>query len=817
MLRDLRFAFHLMIKDRWYSAVAIVALALGIGVNATVFTLVNAVLIKGLPYKDSGSLYMLSSQRQQGNRGGSVSAADLDDWRAQTKTFVGLAAFSPTSFNLSDDRSAPQQARGARITSNTFALLGQPMLLGRDFAPGEDRKGAESVAILGYDLWKTRYAGDPAVLGRSLRIDGKPATIIGVMPEGMLFPSNTEIWVPTVPATEQESRGSRDLQVFGRMRNDTTRAQAQTEFNGIATRLAAAYPDTNKEFKLVAIETFNERFNGGQIRVVFLSMMGAVGFVLLIACANVANLLLSRSAHRSREIAVRIALGATRWRVVRQLLIESIVLGCMGGVIGLGLAVIGVRLFDNAVSGTGKPYWIVFSFDPTVFAFLAAVCVLTGILFGLAPALQVTRTNVNEVLKEGGRGNAGGVRARWLSGTMVVLELALTLVLLVGAGLMVRSFLKMYTLDLGIRTQNLMSMRMVLPDTKYLTPETRRAFYDRLAPRLASLPGADAVSLTTSVPPFGAGRRGVEIEGRPVRKAEEEPPQATVVTISPAFFDTVGVQLRRGRVFRETDGAPGSETIIVNDRFVAQFFSGEDPIGRRVKFVQNQARPGQPTSKPAPPAEMWRTIVGISPSIRHNNPQEADPPPVIYVPYRQDPTGWVTLLVRSRLDAGAVMNAVRREVQAVDQDQPVFTVQTMDQMLTQAMWPYRVFGSLFAIFAVIALVMSAVGLYAVMAYSVTQRTAEIGVRMALGAEGHQVSWLILKRGLIQLTLGLTIGLAGAFGLSRVLRTLLVQVTPTDPVTFASITIILTTVAIAACVLPARRATRVDPLIALRAE
>ncbi len=817
MLRDLRFALHLIVKDRWYSGVAIVALALGIGVNATVFTLVNAVLIKGLPFNDSDSLYMLSSQRQQGGRGGSVSIADLNDWRAQTHTFVGLAAFAPNSVNVSDDRSAPQQARGAQITANTFALLGQPMLIGRDFANGEDRKGAESVVILSFDLWSTRYNRDPGVLGRSLRVDGKAATIIGVMPEGMLFPSNTEIWMPVVPRPEDESRGARYLQVFGRLKKGVTRAQAQTEFGGIAARLASAYPETNKEFTIVAVETFSERFNGGQIRVVFLAMMGAVGFVLLIACANVANLLLSRSVHRTREIAIRIALGATRWRVIRQLLVESIVLGCLGGFIGLGLAIVGVRLFDNAVSGTGKPYWITFTFDPIVFGFLAAVCVLTGVLFGLAPALQVTRTNVNEVLKEGGRGNAGGVRARWLTGTMVVLELALTLVLLVGAGLMVRSFLKIYTLDLGIRTANLMTMRMQLPNNKYSSPEARRAFYDRLTPRLASLPGADSVSLTTSVPPFGAGRRGVDVEGRPLRKADEQAPQTTAVVISPTFFETVAVQLRRGRTFNEQDGAPGSETVIINERFAAQFFAGEDPMGRRIKFVQNPPRPGQTPPSTPPPAEMWRTIVGISPSIRHADPNEADPPPVVYLPYRQDPPGFATLLVRSRLDPGSVMNAVRREVQMVDADQPVFTVQTMDQMLAQAMWPYRVFGSLFAIFAVIALVMSAVGLYAVMAYSVTQRTAEIGVRMALGAEGHQVSWLILKRGLLQLALGLTIGLAGAFGLSRVLRTILVQITPTDPVTFVSITVILTTVAVAACVLPARRATHVDPLVALRAE
>jgi predicted permease len=814
MLRDLRFALYLIAKDRWYSAVAVIALALGIGLNATVFTLCNAVLIRGLPFKDSGSLYMLGSPRQ-GERGfNGVSLKDLDDWRTQTRTFTGLAAFSNSGTNVSDDTSAPQQARSAGITANTFALLDQPPLIGRTFAPGDDKKGGDALVLLGYTLWKTRYASDPRVLGRSIRLDGKPFAIVGVMPEGMQFPSNTELWTPLVPANaEQELRSSRYFQVFGRLGKDASRTQAQTELNGIAARLAAAYPETNKEFRTVTVETFNERFNGGKIRAVFLAMMGAVGFVLVIACANVANLLLARSTHRSREIAVRIALGATRWRVIRQLLIESIVLGFMGGAIGLLLALVGVRLFDAAVADSGKPYWIVFSMDYVVFGYLAAICVVTGILFGLAPALQISKTNVNEILKEGGRGNAGGRRARWLTGTMVVLELALTLVLLVGAGLMVRSFLNLYTMDIGIKTDNLMTMRMVLPELKYPTPETRRAFYERLSPRLAVLPGADSISVTTGVPPFGAGRRGFDIEGRPARKPGETAPENGDVTISPRFFETAGVQLRRGRIFSDNDGAPGAETIIINDKLAAQYFASEDPIGRRIRFTVGDPRPGQPP----PPVPVWRTIVGISPTMRHSQPQDDEPPGIVYVPLRQDPTPFVFLMVRSRLDPGAIMNAVRREVQAVDPDQPVFTIQTMKQMIAQQTWPYRVFGSLFAIFAVIALVMSAVGLYAVMAYSVTQRTTEIGVRMALGAEAGQVSWLILKRGLLQLGLGLSIGLAGAFGLSRVLGSLLVQVTPTDPTTFATITGILATVAIAACLIPARRATRVDPLVALRAE
>ena len=802
-----------MVKERWYTAVAVLALSLGIGLNATVFTLVNAVLIRGLPFKDSGQLYMLATQRQNGNPS-NVSLPDLQDWRSQSKTWTGLGAFQNNGFNVSDDRSAPQTARGAQLSSNAFTLLGTRPILGRDFTAADEGTGTEPVVILSHKLWTSRYNGDPSVVGTTLRLDGKPTTIIGVMPEGMLFPSNTELWTQLDLGKDAADRRSRGMAVFGRLKSGTSRTQAQAEMNGIQARLATAYPDTNREFTGVRVETFNERFNGGRIRTVMLAMMGAVGFVLLIACANVANLQLARSARRAREIAVRMALGATRWRVVRQLLVESVVLGVMGGVLGLGLAVVGVRLFDRAVASVGKPYWITFEMDFTVFAFLACVCILTGVVFGLAPALHVSRTNVNEILKEGGRGNAGTTRMRWMTGTMVVLELALTLVLLVGAGLMVRSFLKLYTFETGIRTEHLMTMQIELPERKYPTPEARRAFHDRLAPRLATLPGADSISLTSSTPPFGVGRRGIDIDGRPERKPEDRAPEVGVVTISPAFFETVGVQVRHGRRFTENDGAPGAETTIINDAMAAQFFAGDDPIGRRIRFAQSQAG----TSGTPPPAvPVWRTIVGVVPTIAHSSPQDTGSPAVMYVPYRQNAPGSITLLVRSRLEPGTMMRAVQSQVQALDPDQPVFTVRTMDDMLVQQTWPYRVFGSLFAIFAVIALVMSAVGLYAVMAYSVTQRTPEIGVRMALGAEGGQVSWLILERGLIQIGVGLLLGLSGAYFLSRVLSSVLVQITPSDPVTFASITAILTIVAIAACLLPARRATRVDPLIALRAE
>jgi predicted permease len=374
---------------------------------------------------------------------------------------------------------------------------------------------------------------------------------------------------------------------------------------------------------------------------------------------------------------------------------------------------------------------------------------------------------------------------------------------------MIRSFMKLYTLDIGIRTDHLMTMRMQLPESKYASPEARRAFFERLEPHLGTLPGIEGVAVTTAVPPFASGQRDLEIEGRPAPRADEPSLNVSTVTISPRFFEVVDVPLRRGRSFHERDGAPGSETVIINERMAAQFFPGEDPIGRRLRFRE------LPPGRPAPG---WRTIVGISPTIRHGSTtQGGEPNAVVYLPYRQDPPSGASLLVRSQLPPASVMDAVRREVQAIDRDQPVFTIQTLDQILAQDRWPFRVFGGLFAIFAVIALVLSSVGLYAVMAYSVIQRTQEIGVRMALGAERRHMSWLILKRGLFQLAVGLTLGLAGAFAMSRVLRTVVVQITPTDPVTFVAITVLLTVVSVAACLLPARRASRVDPLVALRAE
>ncbi len=823
MLQDLRFAARLIVKERWFSGVAVVALALGIGLNATVFTLVNAVLIRGLPFKDSQDLYMLSWQaKRQGEFGAgriNLSYPELKEWREQSRAFTGLGAWTGQNMNISDDRGLPEQARGAYLTANTFSVLGQQPLLGRDFGPDDERRGTDLAVIIGYRIWRNRYAGDPNILGKLTRVNGQPAVIVGVMPEGMQFPQNNGIWAVFIPTEQQERRTSRVLNVFGRLRAGTSRTEAQTELTTIAARLTSAFPKDYEDINGAMLQTFNERFNGGPIRAIFLSMMGAVAFVLLIACANVANLQLSRSAARAREIAVRIAMGASRWRVVRQLLIESVLLGTIGGLLGLGLAYFGVRAFDAAVADTGKPYWIVFTMDYTVFGFLAAVCVLTGVLFGIAPALHVSRTNVSGVLKEGGRGNAGGTRTRWLTGTMVVVEVALTLVLLVGAGLMVRSFLNLYRMDVGIKTERLMTMMLQLSGKKYEGPDARSQFFERLQPRLAELPGMEAVAITTAVPPFGSGTRRLEVDGRPAAKFDDAP-QVAAVTVSASFLDTAGVPILRGRALTDGDGVPGAENVVINERMAAQHFPGEDPIGRRIRFMQPPTPPGQqpPAGQPAPKPPVWRTVVGIVPTIRHGSPQDAEPPSVVYSAYRQEPPVFAFVMVRSALPPASVMDSIRRAVSAVDPDQPVFNLRTVDQMLRQSMWPYRVFGSLFAFFALIGLLLSAVGLYAVVAYSVTQRTQEIGVRMALGAQGRQVTWMILRRGLIQLSLGLALGLAGGYFAAKALPSqILVQTKPTDPATFIAIAAILTIVAIAACILPARRAMRVDPLVALRAE
>ena len=805
----LKYAFRMLIKDPWFTLVAVLALALGIGVNSTVFTFVNAVLLRGLPFPNADQIVHLNSRNTTEGNSQGVSYPDFRDWRANARTFSSLAAYQQTTMNISDTGHPPERASGVRVSANAFSIIGERPVQGRDFREDEDRKDAEPVAILGYGIWKTRYGSDPGIIGKSIKINDLSTTVIGVMAEGMRFPTNTDVWIPLVPDADMERRDARRVNLFGRLADGVTLKQAQTELSGICKNLERQYPDTNKAID-AEIMTFNQRFNGGSIRIVFLALMGAVGFVLLIACANVANLLLSRSARRSREIAVRIALGASRGRVIRQLLVESTLLAFLGGVLGWVMSLVGVRLFDMAVQDVGKPYWIKFTMDATVFAFLVAVCFATGIIFGIVPALQVSKTNLNEILKESGRGNAGGRRARWMASSMVVVELALTIVLLAGAGLMIRSFMKLYSMDIGVDTSRMLTMRLTLPEKRYPTPEKRRLFYESLLPRVAAIPGVAAASIASAPPGNGASSRGIEFEGRP----EPDPkkvPSVTTFYVSDEYFNTLGITPRQGRLLAENDGNTGSEGVMVNARFAAQHYPGENVIGKRIRLQTLTI--GADANKTQP----WMTIVGVTPSIRQRNVQDIEPDSVIYMSYRLEPPQGTAILVRGRGDAAALTSAVREAVQATDPDQPVFAVRTMEQTLAEQRWPYRVFGTMFTIFAIIALVLSSVGIYAVTAYSVTQRTQEIGVRMALGAQASQVSWLILRQGLVQLAIGLTLGTAGALLAAPVLQTLLVQITPTDPVTLAGIGLVFTLVTVCACLIPARRATRLDPLSALRIE
>jgi putative ABC transport system permease protein len=814
LLQDLRFAVRLLIKDRWFTAVATIALALGIGMNATVFTFVNAVLIRGLPFEHPDRIVALGCTDARGRPQG-VSQLDFRDWRDGARTLSSLAILSGANMNVSDEGQAVEQFAGTYNSASLFQLIGQRPMIGRDFTPDDDRIGAEPVVILGNGIWKNRYGSDPSIVGRSIKVNTLAAAVIGVMPPDMKFPNNNDLWMPfsqLAPELRDSKRNARQFQAIGRLADGVTFAQAQSELAAITARLTHDYPDTNKDIKS-DVALYNDRVNGGPIRTVFLSLMGAVAFVLLIACANVANLLLARSAARSREIAVRVSLGASRWRIVRQLLVESVLLALVSGALGYGLAVIGVRWFDSVTQNVGKPYWMKFTMDAAVFAYFAAICLGTGIIFGLAPALHISKTDVNEVMKEGGgRSGTSGTRARRWTGVLIVVELMLTIVLLAGAGFMLRSFLALYRADLGgIQTSRLLLMRMNLPLARYPRREPRALLYQHLEERLRGVGAIQAFALATIAPLQGGLERQLSIGGRPA-PAGAPPPTVTLVGVGSGYFDTLQLRLIRGRAFTDVDGSPGHEAAIVNQRFVAMHFPGEDPIGQRITLTDGSPRPVDPSM-----ATLSATIVGIAPTIRQRNFSEPEPDPVVYVPYRVDPQRFAVLIVRGQGDAASLSAVVRTEMRALEPDLPLFNISTLEETLAQQRWPFRVFGTMFAIFAVVALVLSAVGLYAVTAYSVSQRTQEIGVRMALGAQARQVLWLVMRRSLVQLAIGLPIGIAGAFGVGKILESLLVQTSARDPITIGSIAALMIVVSIAACLWPARYATRLDPLSALRYE
>ena len=799
MLQNLRYAFRRLGAEPGFALVVVLAIGLGIGMNTTVFTLVNAVLLRGLPYENADELVVAESYDRQQQDGRGVSWSDFEDWRRDAKTFRGMAAMGGQQMNISGPEGAPERVTGMRITANTFGVLGQPMLFGRDFVDTDSKAGAPPVIILGHGLWERRFAGDQTVIGRFVRVNEVPTEIVGVMQPGVKFPANADAWLALRP-TGSEVRDARNLNVFGRLNPGVSLAEAETELNGIAARLEQAYPATNKNMG-ADVMTFNQRMNGGPIRMVFLMLLAAVSALLLIACANVANLLIARAVARTREISVRIALGASRRTIVAQLLTESVVLGCLGGLLGLGLAYVGVTLFDRAVADVGKPYWIQFTFDWKVFGWLALACVGTGLIFGLAPALQLSRTDTNEVLKDGSRGATSG-RGRWLTSTLVVAEIAFTLALLAGAGVMIRSFLTLYKTDLGARIDNVLTAGLNLPELKYPDMPARLRLIEQLDERLRALPGVAAVSIGTAVPGDGVGTMTLDLDGQP-RATDETPRETRVASVGPGFFETFGIVPAQGRVIETTDGTTGREVVVVNQRFVERFLGGGDPIGRRVMLRADEKD------------TVWSAVVGVVRHVRHGDITTNELDAVAYRPLRMSTANGFTIAIRSHQPSTTLAASLRETVQAVDQDLPVFGTRTMDEALANARWPFRVFGTLFVLFAVFGLILSTIGMYAVTAYSVGQRRTEIGLRMALGAQQSQVAWLVLKQGLVQLAIGVPLGLGLSYGVMTAMQAMLVGARPGDPLTMIIILLIVASVTFAACLVPARRAARLNPVTALR--
>ena len=805
--QDVRYAGRRLLEDRWFTLAAVAALSLGIGANTTVFTFVNAVLVRGLPFEAPDRIVAVFMENERGQQMG-VSLQDYLDIRDETRTLESLAGSLASSVNLSDDELLPERVSGAYVTGNFFRMIGEQPVLGRDFADADDLPGAEPVVLLGHSVWQNRYEGDPGILGRIVRVNSLVATVVGVMGENMRFPNNNDIWIPQAnlpPATGTENRGTRNFNVVGRLAPGVGIDQARDELRGIGTRLAGAYPETNAEV-LPALESYAERVNGDEIRLIFLSLMGAVGFVLLIACGNVANLLLAKSSERAKEIAVRVSMGATRARIVRQLLVESLLVAALAAVVGLGFAVLGVRWFDSVTQNVGKPYWMEFTMDPMVFGFMVAVCVATAVVFGLAPALYVSRTDVNAVLKEGTRGGSGGVRARRWAGFLIMGEVVLTLVLLSGAGFMMRSFMNLYTMDLGIESDGLVAMEIYLPLTKYPQPDQQMAVYDDLLDRMRTVAEVGGrAALTSSMPLSGGGGGGLEVDGRAAEPGEERP-VVTTLSVSEDYFDVLGLPLRQGRAFNRDDGAIGSEVAIVNERFVEVHFPEGDPLGRQLRLVAGEtAAPDQP----------WLTVVGVVPNVRQRDVEANQDDAVVYRPLRSAPTRAIGLLVRAAGDPGSATPVVRETMRAVEPDVPLADIMPLEERLATQRWPFRVFGTLFGIFAGIALTLSAVGIYSITASSVAQRTREFGIRASLGAEPRAISWLALRRVLGYLLIAVPVGGAGAYGVGRLLRSLLVQTTPGDPVTLASVVLLMVGVAVLASLWPARRAARIDPMVALR--
>jgi predicted permease len=803
---DLRFGVRQLRKHRWFSAAIVATLALGIGINTTVFTLVNAVLFKPVPVPGGERLVAIVGHKasDRDSRFG-VAYPDFAEFQRSQRSFERLEAATAGRAVISESGNPPESLRLNRVSAGMFEMLRTQPALGRGFMAEDDKPGAEPVALISYDIWQSRYGGRPDVIGRAVRIDATPTTIIGVMPAGFKFPKNEELWLPLVPDAKLMDQSNQALRLFGVLREGTAIADAQSEVATIAARLAAEFPATNQGLSPLVL-TFHEAYNGGAVRVVFLMLLGAVGFVLLIACANVANMLLIRTLARHREISVRAAMGASRWQIVRQLLVESVLLSTLGGVCGLGLSWFGVRAFELAARNSPVPYWVDFRMDYVVFGYFAAISILSGVAFGLVPALRASRVDLNESLKNGAPAASDG-RHR-LAGVLVVIQFALTVVLLAGAGMMMRSFFAAEKMNAFIPADRILTASIEVPSgagQRYADPNARRRFFADAVAQVAALPGVTHAAAASNLPGMGANAPRIEIEGRPSTDPKQAPRVFTVVQ-TPDFLSTIGLPILTGRGFEDADGELGRENAVITRTFAARHWPERTAVGQRFRFIEGKA--------PGP----WLTVVGVCADFVQN-PTEQGTPPAAFVTHRQEPRSGMTLLLRTPSDPAALASALRASVQKIDAGLPLSSVATLPAIYERDHWHLRAFGTLFLVFAIAALMMAAVGIYAVVAHASVRRTREIGIRIALGATAASIRSLVLARGVRQLWVGLAIGLVGAATATRLMGSadILFRVSAHDPMVFGGVAVLLAAVGLLACWLPARRAAKVDPMVALRCE
>ncbi len=796
LLKDLRYAFRMMLKHRSFTIVAVVAIALGIGANTAIFSVVNGVLLRPLPYNAPDELVTILHDGTS-----PVAPANYFDLKQQSQSFESMAAAQMWGPNLTG-RDQPENLRGLQLSADMFHLLGVNPIAGRTFSADEDQPGKERVVVLSNRLWQRRFGSDRNIVGQQLTLDGARYTVIGVMPPQFQFApfwaTQTELWVPLNLAARANDRNGQSLRVFGRLKPGVTREQAQAEVATVFSRLEQQYPDSNKGLAL-GVMSLHEKVVG-KTRTALLILLGAVGFVLLIACANVANLMMTRAAARQKEIALRTALGASRGRIAQQLLTESVMLAIVGGACGLGLGMLGVEMLAR-MGPENLPRMQSIGIDVYVLGFTAGLSLLTGILFGLAPVLQTRKAGLNAALKEGGRGNTDGGRRGLGRRLLVVSEVALALMLLIGGGLLVRSFLRLVSVDPGFDSSNLLTATVSLAGSEHKTGPQRAAFFTELLGRVQSLPGVQSVSAINHLPLAGdLWTLGFSIEGRPPLLPGES--QGAVYRIvRPDYFRTMGTTLLSGRDFTERDNDKSPGVVIVNQALARRYFPNESAIGKRITVGDDGLR----------------EIVGVSKDVMQGE-WSADSKPEAFLPHLQAPSPrGLTLVVRSTSDPLAMVGPVQNAVWSIDKNLPVSEIRTMDEVVSDAVGPQRFNTVLLGIFSAVALVLAMVGIYGVLSDSVSARTHEIGVRMALGAQASNVLGMILRQGMALVGFGIAIGLVGAYLLTQLLSTLLFEVSTTDRITFIAIPVALAVVALGACLVPARRATKVDPLVALRYE